>query len=101
MELDFEFVQRKRAPMELARDFDGDSYKDLAPTERKRLDFRRNHPFDAPNVCSRRRQSLLTEHELLLGADVRVKPCRSQSPSRPIKSAHQFPDQAGPVILNR
>src|SRR5579871_5535341 len=53
--------------------------------------------FAALRLCVR---LLLTEHELLLGADVLVKPGRSQGPSCAIKSAHQFPDQATPVILN-
>jgi hypothetical protein len=45
--------------------------------------------------------SQLTEHQLLLGASVLAKPGCSQRPGRPIKSAHEFPDQAAPVILNR
>jgi hypothetical protein len=49
-----------------ARDLVAIAIKILAPTERKRLDFRHNHPFDAPNAYSRRGQSLLTAYCLLL-----------------------------------
>src|ERR1700757_1144178 len=82
-----------------ARDLVAIAIKILAPTERKRLDFRHNHPFDAPNAYSRRGQSLLTAYEPHSGLSILPKPGRGQRPGRPIKFAHQFPDQATPEIL--
>ena len=56
-------------------------------------------------VVSCHHQLLLTAYYLLLterdaGANVLAKSGRSQGPSRAVKSAHQFPDKATPVVLN-